>query len=378
MTMVDLDETPTVTPGHEVAGAMAIAARAWLDSLDEPQHGAALLPAPPAEHGERERLQWYYTPTDHGGLALGEQQPRQQSLALQLVSTGLSPAAYATVATVIGLENILDLTEGWQVRWDRERGRDPGLYWLRIFGEPESPTWGWRFGGHHVSLNYLIVGGTVASTTPCFIGANPASTALLGDGWLTPLGGTEALARQLVLSLDTEQSSLAILHRRPPADIVSGNRTRVAAGDRLLAAEGLWRAGSAGPRDSREIGGEVNQALALTRDPRGVSGAHLDRDQRELLRAVVCAYVGRAPAPLAAGHQQHYSNDENLGQVHLGWAGSTRQGDPHYYRLQGPGLLVEYDNTQDRANHAHSVWRDPDHDFGIDALAEHYARQHQR
>jgi hypothetical protein len=363
-------------PAQRVAADMEQAARSWLESLDEQQRPAALFPSPLSEAGERERLQWFYTPTDHGGLALGDQGARQQGLAMQLVATGLSPAAYVTVMSVIGLENVLDLCERWPTRADRERSRDPGLYWLRLFGEPGSSTWGWRFGGHHVSLNYLIIDGLVASTTPCFIGANPASSALLGEGVLAPLGGTENLARQLMTSLNADQTRRATLHTRPVPDIVSGNRAHVAAGDQLLAGEDLWRSGSVRPRRPRVIDDEDTRALALTQEPRGISGERLADEQRRLLRAVLHSYVGRAPTLLAASHEQHYANDDALNRVHLGWAGSLQQGEPHYYRLQGPGLLIEYDNTQNEANHAHSVWRDPDRDFGIDALADHYARQH--
>jgi hypothetical protein len=138
--------------------------------------------APSADaEADAERRRWFYTPTNHGGLTLGEQRPTQQRLAHQLVASGLSTAGYVTVATIIGLDNVLDMVEGWSVNWGRERGRDPGMYYLRVFGEPGgSGSWGWRFGGHHVSLNNLIVDGVVRSTTPCFLGADPAVTPLLG------------------------------------------------------------------------------------------------------------------------------------------------------------------------------------------------------
>ena len=149
---------------REVAGRMAAAAAAWLDALDPAQHAVAAgrAPSPDAE-SDAERRRWFYTPTDHGGLTLGAQRPAQQSLAHQLVASGLSTAGYVTVATIIGLDNVLDQVEGWTVDWGRERGRDPGLYYLRVFGEPGgAEPWGWRFGGHHVSLNNLIADGMVA------------------------------------------------------------------------------------------------------------------------------------------------------------------------------------------------------------------------
>lgn len=179
-----------------VAAAMAKAAESWLNSLTADQRPAAQYASPLVPESDRERLRWFYTPTDHGGLALREQTPGQQSLAMQLVATGLSEGGYATVATVMGLEHILDRVEGWHVTWGRERGRDPELYWLRVFGHPRDSVWAWRLGGHHVSLNNLIVDGRLVATTPCFIGADPATTTLLGTA-LRPLAGLEEVARRL-------------------------------------------------------------------------------------------------------------------------------------------------------------------------------------
>src|SRR5918995_915281 len=131
------------TAARRVAGDMAAAAEAWLDALDADQRRLAHWPGPDDEQAEAERLRWFYTPTDHGGLPLGQQRPAQQSLAMQLVATGLSTAGYVTVSTVIGWENVLDHVEGVTVDWGRERGRDPGMYFLRVFGDPNGPgPWG--------------------------------------------------------------------------------------------------------------------------------------------------------------------------------------------------------------------------------------------
>jgi len=215
---------------------MAAAAAAWLDALDPAQRAVATgrAPSPDAE-SDAERRRWFYTPTDHGGLTLHAQRPRQQQLAHQLVAAGLSEAGYVTVATIIGLDNVLDRVEGWTVDWGRERGRDPGLYYLRVFGEPGGAgPWGWRFGGHHVSLNNLVVDGAVRSVTPCFFGADPASSPLLGPAPLRPLGGAEDLARELVRSLDPGQAARAVLLDRAPSDIIGGNRAQLSDGDQMI------------------------------------------------------------------------------------------------------------------------------------------------
>src|SRR5215468_10918341 len=171
-----------LTARRQVAGGMAEAAQAWLACLDSGQRAVAGGSVPADADSDAERRRWFYTPTDHGGLTLNQQRPAQQRAAMRLVASGLSAAGYVTVALTMGLENVLDYTEGFVALFDRERGRDPGMYYLRVFGEPgELEPWGWRFGGHHVSLNYLITEGVLISTTPCFMGADPASSPLLGE-----------------------------------------------------------------------------------------------------------------------------------------------------------------------------------------------------
>lgn len=368
------------------AAAMTDAATAWLSSLTIDQLPLAAYGSPLDPGAEVERLRWYYTPTHHGGLALGDQRPAQQSLAMQVVATGLSTAGYATVAAIMGLENILDQVEGWGVHWGRDRGRDPGLYWLRIFGIPGDRVWAWRFGGHHISLNNLIMDDRLVSTTPCFIGADPARTELLG-GVLRPLQGAEDTARRLVRTLDAAQREAALLHPAAVSDIVSGNRPRISHGDAMMHMQDLWR-GQFSDRDldrlveeidrRAELGSGYTEAdharVAITIPPHGVSAGDLDVEQRRLLRELIACYTGRAPNELARAYTAHYGTEAVLDRIHFAWAGSTDAFQPHYYRIQGPDILAEYDNTQRRANHAHSVWRDPLTDFGLDALADHHAR----
>ena len=376
------DAVDARTADREVAEAMSSAASAWLSSLEPDQTALAQWGTPGDDEAEAERLQWFYTPTDHGGLPLGRQRPAQQSLAMQLVASGLSTAGYVTVCTVMGLENVLDHVEGFTVDWGRERGRDPGMYFLRVFGDPAGPRpWGWRFGGHHVSLNNLVVEGRVRAVTPCFIGADPASAPLLGAARLRPLGGAEDLARELMRSLAPALAARATLLERAPSDIVSGNRSRLADGDQMLLLDELFRGRFTEPRlvdrisrmtEAAEAGSgydaDDHRRLALTRGPKGLPAAELDDGQQELLQALVSTYQGRVPDGLAP--------PVDLFALHLAWAGSTEPGQPHYYRLQAPGFLAEWDNTQRGANHAHSVWRDPETDFGVDALARHRAAHH--
>lgn len=372
---------------REVADRMADAASALLSALGTDQRARVAWPRPdgsPGEPSELERRRWFYTPTDHGGLPLGEMTPTQYRRTMALVASGLSHAGYVTVTTVIGLENALDHTEGFAgPGFGRERGRDPGMYFVRVFGTPGERMWGWRFGGHHVSLNNLVVDGEVVATTPCFLGADPAASPLLGSRLLRPLGGVEDLARELVRSLSDGQRETAVLTPRAPVDIVAGNRSRVPDGPARLIPlpllfrgrldaemDGLmWGAHEAG--ESRLGITETDRdAVELHPAPKGLAATALDDGQRELLRAVLGCYSGRIPEALASRAAQRWAGSA-LDDVHFAWAGATEPGRPHYYRLQGPRLLVEYDNTQRQVNHAHSVWRDPEGDFGADVLAAH-------
>lgn len=277
------------------------------------------------------------------------------------------------------------------MRFDRERGRDPGLYYLRVFGEPGGAgPWGWRFGGHHVSLNNLVVDGELVSATPCFLGADPATAPLLGGALSRPLARVEDLARELVRSLPAALSARAVLLPHAPSDLVTANRTRVSEGDRVVPLAGVWRDERfPDPEEQTKLQAlsdaidaaagfseADHAAVAYTESPRGVPAAELDAEQRGLLRALLGSYLDRVPpevSPLA-----RYDDDTALDAVHVAWAGPTEAGAPHYYRVQGPRLLLEWDNTQRGANHAHSVWRDPAADFGLDVLARHRHAHHQR
>src|SRR5215207_1721842 len=374
---------------RKVAADMAEAARAWLDILDLEQRSIGRGVAPADDPTDNERRRWFYTPTDHGGLTIHQQRPAQQRAAMRLISIGLSPAAYVTVAMIMGLENVHDYTEGFKASFNRERGRDPGMYYLRVFGEPAGEGWwGWRFGGHHISLNNLVVDGVLVATTPCFLGANPATSPLLGGAVNRPLAGVENLGRDLVRSLRPELAARAILLPKAPSDFVTVNLTYVSDGDAVLPLVGMYREErfpdpiqqarlqslSDAIAEVTELSDADQEVVAYSIEPKGVPAAEFDAEQREMLRALLATYLDRAPAGVSP--LPRYDDEVALDAVHFAWAGLTAPGEPHYYRLQGPRLLIEWDITQDNANHAHSVWRDPTSDFGLDVLARHRAAHH--
>jgi hypothetical protein len=315
-------------PLAAVRQTMAGAAADWLASLGPAERAKASYPFP----ADEERTRWHYTPTERGGLPLAEMGPVSQRLAHRLLASGLSEGGYATAATVMGLENVLDAREGWRRGYDGRavphRGRDPQLYFVSVFGEPGAGAWGWRAGGHHVALNYTILADGRVSASPLFLGANPATTGLVGPGLLRPLAAEEDLARELLYALAPGQLATAVLSPTAPGDILQANRPRIRPGP-----------------------------------PQGLAGAGMLPQQRELLAGLLGQYLGRLPGPLADAQAGRVLG-ERLEVVHFGWAGSPEPGQPHYYRLQGPGLHIEYDNVQNGANHVHSVWRDPEGDFG--------------
>src|SRR5215204_274173 len=302
-----------VVARREVAADMAEAARAWLDTLDAEQRTVGQGAVPADDRSDNERRRWFYTPTDHGGLTIHQQRPAQQRAAMRLVSTGLSPAGYVTVATIIGLENVLDYIEGFKASFDRERGRDPGMYYLRVFGEPGAQgLWGWRFGGHHVSLNNLVVDGVLVATTPCFLGTNPAASPLLGGVTNRPLAGVEDLGRDLLRSLRPELAARAVLLPKAPSDFVTVNLTYVSDGKRAIPFAGMYRderfaepveeaqlqSLTAAISEETGLSDDDQEVVAYSTEPKGIPAAELDAAQREMLRTLLGCYLDRAPEGL--------------------------------------------------------------------------------
>jgi hypothetical protein len=375
-----MDET--TTPARvRVAAKMADEAARLIESFDDRQREVALWPFP----SDDERRQWFYTPTDHGGLTLAAMTSPQHRFVFRLVASGLSTAGYVTASTIIGLENVLDQLEGFTASFDRPRGRDPLMYFVRIFGQPSpTGTWSWRLGGHHISLNFTIIDGVLSATTPLFLGADPASSPLLGPHPLRPLAGVEDLARQLTRSLSDEQHRVAVVSPRAPTDLVGANRPSLADGDQPIPLPLIWRTqlggeiGAALQRSQERLTATIGvnpadlEAMSFTRRPKGLAATGMDASQRQMLDTLLRLYVERLPDGVADDEAAKFAGGA-LDDVHLLWAGGLEPGQPHYYRLHSPILLAEYDNSARDANHVHTVWRDPRGDFADDPLARHRA-----
>ena len=369
-----------VTDARATLERMTEAACAFMVLLDEEQRELACE----SLVDEEERRRWFFTPNVRKGVSLLELSPAQQQLGHRLLASGLSHGAYVTAATIMGLENPLDRQESWGSSGrlgvgDELRVRDPNRYYFSFFGDPNDDNWAWRFGGHHVCVQYAVAGGQIVSPTPMFFGANPSESPLGGDYTLRPLAGEEDLGRELLRLLPAERLEQAVLSPVAPDDILQSNRPRVEDGVLSLPTWQMMATppdldGLAKRRARAGLDEAALEASRFTSEPKGLSASSMSEGERDALRALVQQYIARMPDDVLEPELAKIRADFDA--IHFAWAGGMERGEGHYYRLQAPRFLVEYDNTQNNANHIHSVWRDPQGDFGGDALAEHYRAAH--
>ncbi|HYY89756.1 MAG TPA: DUF3500 domain-containing protein [Chloroflexota bacterium] len=333
-----LDRTQTAR-APDTARRMANAARAFLDSLSPEQRQAATLP-----FSSERRFVWDYRPPEHtprNGLRLVNMTREQQARAEAVLEIGLSARGLDTVRQIIALEPILRETE----RLENDVNpfmRDSEHYAFCVFGEPggEQP-WGWYVGGHHVALHITVVKGDLVSAVPLFFGANPVQVKHGPHTGLRTLAEEEDWARVLVRSLSAEQKQVAVFSPTAPRDILTDNA-------------------------------RIAYPLMV---PRGLAYGAMSGEQRGQLVRLVRHYVERAADELSASTWQRIEQ-AGLEGLRFAWAGPDEPGQGHYYAITGPIFLIEYDNTQDQANHIHSVFRDIEDDWGLDLLAQHYAEAH--
>lgn len=332
MTSISDTIPPAPSAAPEAVSRMTAAANAFLNTLRPEQRQVASFPF----KGD-ERYAWAYTPIDRNGLTLADMTREQRDAALALMDTAYSESGRNTAHKIIDLETILGEWESIQKansQWDRSDVR----YWFSVFGTPGGDEpWGWRAGGHHIGLATTIVGGELVAYNPLFFGANPAKVMHGPHKGMRTLPEEEDWARSLVRSLSAEQKKIAIVDAVAPDDILTKNY-RVA-----------------------------DPSAA----PTGISFSALSDPQRESLVKLVRHYVGRAADDLAANYWRHIES-VGMDRWSFAWAGPEEPGKGHYYAVQAPNFVVEYDNTQNGANHIHSVLRDYGNDWGEDILAAHY------
>jgi glyoxylase-like metal-dependent hydrolase (beta-lactamase superfamily II) len=319
-----------VTAEIRLSVDMAEAARRLVSALTPAQRARAVFPV-----AADERLRWHYVPQPRPGLAFKELSDAQRALAFGLLSTAVSRRGFVKASSIMALEQVLRQRENSPLR-------DPGAYFLSVFGEPStSSTWGFRIEGHHLSLNLTLVDGVRPVESPAFFGANPSRVdrGVLADTRV--LGREEDLGFRLLASLDDAQRKAAVYQATAPADILTG------------------------------------PGAQLTPLP-GVPAARMTPAQRQLLDALLDEVTGNLPPELADRERARATASAPADLVFT-WAGGSSAGQPHYYRVAGPSFLYELDNTQAGANHVHTVWhvRDAaDGDFGVDLLRQHYAEAH--
>lgn len=332
---------------------------ALLNSMDSTQRRDCTFPM-----DEPGRLDWDFIPKpDRQGIPLWRLTSHQRTLVHSLLAAGLSEQGYTQTLQIMAMENILRERETPMFGVVTGDFRSSDQYFLAFYGRPGfEDTWGWRFLGHHVSLSYTIVEQRWLAATPCNLGAQPARA-----GVLAPLASEEDKAFALLHSLSPSQRDEAVIHTVAPADYATRQVPfigKVEYPDRIDLGIPWY-----------QITEEDREALKFVKDePKGVPGSALDTESADALIDLVATYLRRMPDELAL-KQLNRVEHEGLANLWFCWAGQTEPGSPHYYRIQGSHLLVEFDNAIDNGNHIHSVWRDYRNDLGHDLLADHYERE---
>lgn len=315
-------------------GDAAEFARSLLRALNDSDRASAAMPFDSVV-----RTAWNYVPMVRKGVPLSRLSAEQRHMVDDLLRTALSEGGFTTAHRILSHETILRAIEEAEGRTDAFR-RDPGRYYAGVFGAPSSDSpWGWRFEGHHLSVNVTRVPGASQAVAPLFMGANPARVPSGPHAGLRILAAEEDLARELVRMFPAERRSRAILSDKTFGDIVTRNDPNA----KPLELEGL-------------------------------AVADMAPQERAHVRKLLELYAARMTLK-AARDQLARIDQAGFEKLHFGWAGSLEVGKAHYYRIHGPTVLIEYDNTQTNANHIHTVWRDLERDFGGDLLRAHYAKQ---
>lgn len=312
---------------------MTEAAKGFLASLDADQATQAVSP-----FSDPKREVWNYVPLDRPGVAWAAMSPAQRQAGSALLAASLSTLGAKKVEAIRQLEPVLREMERGNL------GRDPERYWFAFYGRPgDEVPWTWRYEGHHVSLSFTVVGGKVVSSTPQFLGTNPAHSPVPGDPGSRGrriLAAEQDLGVELVRSLEPDQLKLARIAETAPSDIVT-----------------------------------TNSRKASIQGRSGVPFKQLHASQQALLQRLVRTHA-EVQAPAEQARRLGMIDAEGYADVVFAWMGPLDTKGRHYYRIQGARFLIEFDCTQDDGNHFHAVWRQLDGDFPTDPLADHYGRDH--
>jgi len=322
-----------VLPGCGQNRPLATQAAEFLSMLDDSLAAKAYYP-----FDDEERFNWHFVPRSRNGVSLNDLNEEQRQAALSLLRASLSEQGYRKARDIMALENVLRKVEN---RPDNDTYRDPLNYYFTIFGDPKSNSvWGWRFEGHHISVNFSSRKNEIVSSTPSFMGSNPGIVRHPGLPQQQVLKRETDLGFTLVNALSIQQLRKAVIADKAPDDIITGNRRKA----ELL-------------------------------EPRGLSFSEMNDQQQRIFMQLLNVYVRNYQFGFARRLMEKIEK-AGIENLHFAWAGSLQPGAGHYYRIQSPMLLIEYDNTQNNANHVHTVVRDLTNDFAEDILREHYEREH--
>lgn len=276
-----------------------------------------------------QRLDWHFIPKPRKGLALRELKGDSIKAAQDLIASGLSKSGYEQALSIMSMEEVLYLLEGGDREKNREN-RNPGKYYISFFGTPsETGKWGLSVEGHHLSLNYTIDKGEVISSTPEFFGANPAYLGAGPKREIRPLGTEEDLARQILKLSNPDQMKVMLVDAKSPGEVRGANK-----------------------------------AQAEVTTPFGLQVSKFSADQKDVLGKLLSEYLKNMPADVSAARRTALER-AGSDNIYFGWWGGKERNEPHQYYVQGPTFIIEYNNTQNEANHVHSFWRDLGGDFGI-------------
>ena len=325
----------------------------FLQTLSAEQRAKATYPFDDAE-----RFTWYFVPHERNGLSMKNMTDEQRKLVHALLKTGLSEQGYQKAISVMDNENVLRVIDN---RPPNDTYRDPDNYFVTIFGNPNgNAPWSWRVEGHHLALQFMaptqLSGGRALAQTPTFFGSNPGVLnydSTMADKRMSdprvaglPQKGRQILKQEtdrafaLLNALDPDRRKQAVLDPVAYPDIVTGNRRS-----------------------------------ALLEKMDGLRMADMTADQRKLFMELLQTYLTNYRITLA-NQQMAKLEKAGLDNLRFAWAGDLTpklgDGKGWYYRIHGPTILIEYDNTQNNANHVHAVVRDLTNDFGEDLLKEHY------
>ncbi len=308
----------------------------FLNSLDKNQKAQAQY-----SYDSVERYRWHYVPqNDRKGISINEMNSVQKDAAITLMKSSLSDNAFKKARQIMALEVVLKAIEN---RQENDHFRDPGKYYFTIFGQPEKTgIWGWRLEGHHVSFSFSSQDNKLVSGTPGFLGSNPETVLSGPEKGLEILKEENELAFEFLRALKSDQLKKAIIDTAAPGEIIT-----------------------------------VNSRKAMIADPKGLSYAALTSAQKSIFIKLLSLYIHRYTR-LFADNMMHDIEAAGMDKLIFAWAGSTENavGNKRYYRIKGPTIIIEYDNTQNNGNHVHTVIRDLKNDFGGDALMEHYKNSH--